>query len=694
VNKIFYPDSVVVIGVSEQPDNLAANIIGNMVEFGYTGDIHAVGLRSGELHGVPILTSVEKLPDGVDLAVILTPAATVPGLLDACGEKGIRRAVIETGGFSEFSEAGRDLEKQVCEVASRWDMRFVGPNCISVVNMENGLCLPFVPFERQAFKRGPVSVLAQSGGISITYLLLLSEVGLGVNKVVSMGNKANLDEVDYLAFLMNDPDTEVIILYLESIEEGRRLIELAATSPKPIIMHKTNLSKASAKVAFSHTGALTNDDQIVSAALRQAGIARAASFDDAVTLAQGFALPLVRGRNLIVISRTGGHGVVAADAAEANGFHLMPISEDILADVRSMFRANVITLTNPLDVGGIFDFELYGSIVEKCLRVLDPDAVLIVHTYSAGPEAESSHRLAHHLGELARTLYRPVAFCPFAPRAEIEMLQREMGYPIFTEIETAVRALAASHQRSAHPARLFPLPSAPARRPHEVERLLARDGVLTTDIALGLCAAFGIPSAEWAVVDDVNGALVAAGGTGYPVVLKALSPDVTHKSDVGGVVLNIEGPEALQEEFAALMARVEARAPAAQLAGVLVQRMLPGGREVILGGKRDPSFGPVVMFGSGGVYAEVFEDIALRLAPLTRESASEMIAEVRGSQLLRGVRGERPVDVEAVVEVMLALSRLLVECPEVAEIDVNPLLVFEEGVAAVDARVVVRGQKT
>jgi acyl-CoA synthetase (NDP forming) len=694
VDRIFYPDSLVVIGASDKPDNLAANIIANLQRFGYSGNVHAVGLHGGKVHGVPILTSVEALPDGIDLAVILTPAATVPDLLDACGKKGIRRAVIESGGFSEFSDEGHALEEQVCEVASRWSIRFVGPNCISVVNMENGLCLPFVSFGKGTFKRGPVSVLAQSGGISITYLLMLSEAGLGINKVVSMGNKANLDEVDFLSYLLRDPGTEVIILYLESIEEGRRLIELAATSPKPIIVHKTNIAQASAEIAFSHTGALANDDQIVSTALRQAGIARALSFDDAVTLAQGFALPPVRGRNLIVISRTGGHAVVAADAAEVNGFRLMPISEDVLEDVRSLFRADVIALTNPLDLGPIFDFGLYGPIVGKCLCVLDPDAVLVVHTYSPGPEAESSHELARQLGELARTMYRPVAFCPFAPRSEIELLQREMGYPIFTQLEAAMRALAASRERSFHPARLFPLPPPSTRRPHEVEKLLTRDGVLTTDTALGLCAAYDIPVAEWAVVDSVEGALIAASSMEYPVVLKVLSPDVTHKSDMGGVALNVDGPEKLREEFAALMEQLETQAPGARLGGVLVQRMFPGGREVILGGKRDPSFGPIVMFGSGGVHAEVFEDIVFRLAPLTRDVASEMISGVRGFRLLRGVRGDRPADVEAVVEVLLALSRLMVECPEVAEIDVNPVLVFEGGAMAVDARAVIRLPKS
>ncbi|MDY7077984.1 MAG: CoA-binding protein, partial [Chloroflexota bacterium] len=523
MDKIFYPSSVAVIGVSEQPDNLAANIVANMLEFGYGGDIYAVGLQSGEIHSVPILTSVELLPDGIDLAVILTPAATIPGLLDTCGRKGIHRAVIESGGFSEFSEAGRGLEEQVCAVARRWNIRFVGPNCISVVNMENGLCLPFATLDRQAVKFGPVSVLAQSGGVSITYIHLLSEVGLGVNKVVSIGNKTDLDEVDFLTYLLDDPSTEIICLYLESIEEGRRMMELVASSPKPVIVQKANTGQTSASIAFSHTAALANDGRIVNAAMQQTGITHAKSFQDAVSLAQGVALPPVRGNNLVVISRSGGHAVVAADLAEAYGFHLLPIPKDFLGKVQSLFRADVIAPTNPIDVGVIFDFDLYGEIAEECLHTLNPDALLLVHTYSSGPEAEMSHRLARRVEQLIRQTGKPIVFCPFAQESEMRTLERKVELPaFFATIEGAVRALAASRDRYSHSTRLLPLPSVPAQRPREIEVLLARDGVLTTDAALGLCASFGIPTDEWAVVDSVEGALVSAGAIGYPVTLKLL----------------------------------------------------------------------------------------------------------------------------------------------------------------------------
>ena len=705
MDKIFYPDSVVVIGVSERPDNLAANIVRNLLNqdgsLGYEGDVYAVGLRGGEVPGtglarpgwarVPIHTSIDELPDGIDLAVLLTPAATVPDLLDACGRKDIRRAVIESGGFSEFSEAGRALEERIIDVARRWDIRFVGPNCISVINMENGLRLPFVSLDWRVAKQGPVSVLAQSGGVSVTYLILLSEVGLGVNKVVSMGNKADLDEVDYLSYLLEDPGTEIVCLYLESIEKGRRLLELAASvnpsTSKPIIVHKANTGQASAEIAFSHTAALASDDRIVDAALRQANLTRATGFDDAVALAQGFALPPVLGDDLLIVSRSGGHAVVAADAAESHNFRLLSIPDDFLDDVRRLFRADVIAPTNPLDLGTIFDFELYGHIVEKGLRELGPDALLLVHTYSTGAEGEMSQRLVRRLAALSRELGKPVAFCAFAQRDEVEVLKRATHLPIFTEIEAAMRALSASRDRHTRSARLLPLPAARAKRSHYVEEVLESNGPLSYEGALMMCEVYGIPIPDLGFTFDVEGAVVKADILGYPVALKALSRDIAHKSDVGAVVLDIDDEDEMRSAFAALMARLEERAPGARIDNVMVQKMFHGGRELILGGKRDPSFGPVVMFGLGGVYVELFEDVVFRLAPLTREDAEEMITEVRGSRILHG---EPPADLDAVVDALLALSRLMVECPEVAEIDINPLLAFEEGAVAVDARVVVR----
>ncbi len=690
MDKIFYPEHIAVIGVSERPDNLAASIIRNTLDFGYRGAIHAVGRRKGQVHDLPILPSIEALPDDVDLAVILTPAETTPDLLDACGRKGIRHAVIESGGFAEFSETGRALEAQLVQVARRWGIRFVGPNCISVVNMENGLCLPFARLDASAVKRGGISVLAQSGGVSVTYMMLLSEAGLGVNKVVSMGNKTDLDELDYLSYLLEDDGTQVICLYLESIEQGRRLIELAASSPKPIIIHKANVTEESGQIAFSHTAALANDDRIVDAALRQAGIARAADFNDAVALAQGFSLPSVQGRDLVIASRSGGHAVVAADAAAMSGFRLAPLPDEVLDSVRGLLRADVIDLTNPLDLGTIFDFALYGQIAETCLRVIDPDALLLIHTFSTGPEGDMSRRLLDQVKTVSREREKPVAFCAFSHRTEVERVKQAADYPVFTEIEAAVRALAASHDHHTRQAQLRPLPntSSQPQRPPEVDGILSYDGPLTSDAALGIMGAFGIPTAEWAVVERIDGALVAASAIGFPVALKLLSPDVAHKSDLGGVILDVDGPAALRKAFNALT--TAAQAAGARMHGVLVQKMVSGGQEVIIGGKQDASFGPVVMFGLGGIYVEAFDDVTFRLAPLTREAARSMVMEVRGNALLHGARGEDPLDVDALVQALLSFSRLMVHCPEAVEIDINPLIVCKEGVTAVDARITTR----
>jgi acetyltransferase len=439
---------------------------------------------------------------------------------------------------------------------------------------------------------------------------------------------------------------------------------------------------------------LANDDAIVDAALRQAGVARAASFAEAVALAQGFTLPPVGGDDLLIISRSGGHAVVAADAAEAHSFRLTPIPEELANKVRRMFRADVIAPTNPLDLGVIFDFNLYAQIVEESLRALDPSALLLVHTYSSDSEATMSLRLARRLEELSCELKKPLALCAFAQQKEVDALKRETGLPVFTEIEMAVRALASSRDRHARPARLLPLPSAPAERPGKVDALLAEEGVLTTDSTLDLCAAFGIPVEEWAVVTDQESALFAAATFGYPVALKGLSPRVSHKSEAGLVALDVANAEELQMAFARILAALEEDSHHASSPGVMVQRMASEEREVIIGGKRDPSFGPVLMFGLGGIYVEVLEDVVFRLAPLSREEAWQMVDEVRGSHLLHGVRGEPSADLAAVVDALLSMSNLLIACPEILEIDVNPLVVFEEGAAAIDARAIIKGQRT
>ena len=683
MQRIFYPNSIVVIGVSERQENLARTIIANLCTFGYKGRLFAVGRKEGSVHGIPIATSLDQVPDGLDLAVILTPAATVPDFMEACGRKGIRRIVIESGGFSEFSQEGLRLEQRLLEIAREWDIRFVGPNCISVINLETGLCLPFGSMSTVTARLGPASVVSQSGGVSLTYVDRLCTAGVGVNKAVSIGNKTDLDETDYLAYLLQDPGTKIVCLYLESIGDGRRLMDLACSSAKPIIVHKVNRGQASRRVALSHTAALADDDRIVSAAFRQVGIFRPEDFRESVAIAQGLTLPPVRGNRLVVISRSGGHAVIAADAAERYGFQLAALPDEFIERVRALFPADVIALTNPIDLGVIFDFELYARIVEECLHMLSPDAVLLINTYTLD-EAEGAHRLARRVEEIVRESGRPIAFCVYSQGDEGQVVQQHTSLPIFAEIDDALRGLAASRDWNCWQARrVGATGDAVHASREEAQRVLTRPGVLTVEQALALCKAYGIPVTPLKVANDPEEAIQAADQLGYPVALKALATQLVHKSDMGGVTLGLVDAAAVRRESAAMLTRI------AHPARLMVQRMVGDGLEVILGGKRDRSFGPVVMFGLGGTYVEVFNDVSFRVAPLSRTDAEEMIGEVRGKRLLDGVRGKPPMDQESLIKALLSLSCMLVDNPSITEVDINPLLVLEHGAAAVDARAVV-----
>ncbi|HEY44809.1 MAG TPA: hypothetical protein G4O11_12585 [Anaerolineae bacterium] len=689
MKRIFYPESIVVIGVSERPDNLARYIVSNLLTFKYQGALYAVGLRTGEVYGVPIVDTLDKVPNDLDLAVILTPAHTVPDLMDFCGRKGILRVVVESAGFSEFSEEGRRLEEQLIEVARKWNIRFVGPNCISIVNLETGVCLPFGPISPDTVQSGPASVIAQSGGVSLTYLGALSKAGIGVNKVVSIGNKTDLDETDYLAYLLDDDDTGMICLYLESISDGRLLMDLARSSSKPIIIHKANRGKASQKVAFSHTAALADDDRIVGAAFKQTGILRAEGFHDMVAIAQGLSLPPVQGNELLIISRSGGHAVSAADTAERYGFQLPPLPDSFDKAVRTLFSADVIAPTNPLDLGVIYDFQVYAQIVEQSLQALSPDAVLLINTYSQH-EADDARLLARRVGDIVRELGHPIAVCNYTDVDDSRTIQKEIGLPIFDDINGALRGLASSREwtvwqkNSARRA-----PSLMQTSQHTVSINKTEDGVLNADQALNLCAAYGITTARWEIARNPEEAMKSAERIGYPVALKILSSKMIHKTDYGALALGLCDPNEVVTKAQELLGQMKETTIESPSFAFMVQQMVSDGIEVILGGKRDPHFGPVVMFGLGGIHVEIYDDVTFRVAPFDEFDARAMIKEVRGARLLEGFRGKAPVDQESLIQALLSLSQLMVENPNVTEMDINPLIVTSKGAVAVDARGVI-----
>ncbi|MDI7258546.1 MAG: acetate--CoA ligase family protein [Thermodesulfobacteriota bacterium] len=688
MHQLFYPKSVVVIGVSDRPDNLARNIVENLFEFQFNGEIHLVGRKEGILFGRRILTSMDELPDGIDVAVILTPAQTIPNLIESCGQKKISWAVIETGGFREYSEEGATLEKEVFQIARRWGIRIVGPNGIGITNIDNGFVVPFVKLRRGPVSKGKLSILAQSGGVLLTYANLFISANVGLSKMVSMGNKMDLNEIDYLKYLIEDPQTEIIGIYLESLEQGRELMEIARSTHKPIIVHKANTGEGSRHIAKLHTAALANDDKVVEAALRQADIIRTKDFRSFVNAVKILSLPPIKGKNLVIISRSGGIGVVAADSAERHGFRLLPPDRNLQERFHSFFRAKVIQPTNPLDLGDLFNFDLYTNILEQVLKFPVVDGILFMHGATA-EEKEPSRRFIQAVKDLSLRYQKPVALQYNTDEEELAYIKRALDYPIFTEPEDALTALAISREHYRKVNILKEKPPAFSVDRDRVKSLFkkARDEKrdLLLPEALEVLQAYGIPVADFQVVQQKEEMKKSIEKLGTPVALKIISREISHKSDVGGVVLHVDHLKKAEEAYDQMKRMVQGN-----FSGVLVQKMVSGGKEVILGGKQDPSFGPVVLFGLGGIYVEVLKETSLRVAPINRFEAEEMISELKGTSILKGIRGERPSDRDALIENLLRLSQLMLDFPEIEGIDINPVMVMEKGTLAVDARILLK----
>jgi acyl-CoA synthetase (NDP forming) len=695
MREIFYPTSVAVIGVSAKPDNLGRNIVGNLVEYGFKGVVYAVGPSGGTIETRRIYHSVEDIPDMVDMAVIMTPAPTVPGILEACGRKGVRQVVIQTAGFREYDEGGQAIEKEIDRVAAQYGIRFVGPNCIGVINMENGLCVPF-PRLHKFIKPGDVSVISQSGGVGMSVLNLMANEGLGLNKFVSVGNMQNLDAEDMLEYMISDPGTRVIFMYLESMRNGRRLMELARQSEKPILIFKSNIGQLGQKIAMSHTASLTSDDRVVDAAFYQAGVLRvrdATSLGNSLKILE---LPPMRGSRLAVISRSGGHAVIAADACELSGFQLAHFSESFLREIEKHFRASVIKLTNPLDLGDLFDLNLYAQIVEQTLQLEDVDGIVFLHTAISETENLATRMLLERIMELVKKYDKPVAFYVSTSAQEVVNLKATYAFPIFTQVVETVRALEMSY--AAHSGRgkthagedvpRFPVNRAKVRSLIGSAQAVGRDLLLSE--ALEVLEHYGIPTVRSVMAATVEAAVAAAEQMGYPVAVKIVAEQISHKSDVGGVQLNLRNGPAVTAACEDMLARIHKAYPQAKIDGVLVQPMITGGRELILGGRQDPQFGPVVLVGLGGIFVEIFEEVMVRVAPISLSVAREMIDGLRGAAILKGARGHQPADTEALAQALLRLSQLLVNFPEIQEVDINPLRVFPEGegCAALDARII------
>lgn len=681
MKQFFYPDSIAILGISPREGNMAQNILGNLESIGYEGEIYLVSPRGGEYHGLPIYTGVAELPAVPDLAVILTPSATVPGLVADCGVKGIKHLVVESAGFSELGEKGAEREKEIAATLDEYGMRMIGPNCIGVISTDSKVSVGF-PLLGSQPSPGGLSIISQSGGVGLTYMAGAVEAKVGLAKFISIGNKLNVKEADLLAYLIKDPQTKFILMYLESIVEGRAICDLIRTTSKPVVIHKSNIADLSNGIASSHTLALANDDAIVDAALKQVGAIRATNVFDCLQIIKGLALPKPKGRRLMIISRSGGHAVTAADAAYRNQMELPQPPAEYLASIQKVTRASVINLQNPLDLGDLFEFDLYVEILRGALALDNVDAVVMTHGYRE-PEAESSRKLVAKVSEMSRETGKPVGMCLLTDSEEIEYAKTLTDQPLFPYADQAIMAL--SQTERAGGIRQGTLNACGINFDYtRCERVLSAagpDGWLELPEAMHLLMAAGIKVAAFATVLSPDEAAQASETMGWPVVLKAVGGgELLHKTEAGGVVMNLNDPKTVRVQAEKMFTSLGCQR-------LLVMSQISGGQEVIVGVKKDQAFGPVLLFGLGGITAEVLKDVSLRLAPVDDREAGQMLDELKGAALLKGFRGQAPVRRPELLEVIMRVGMLASRLGHIQELDLNPLLVGPGGALAVDCRV-------
>lgn len=443
MEKFFNPRSIVVFGASDSPGNLGNGVLLNLAKFNWNGKRWGIGRKRCEIHNTQVLTSLDEVPEVPELAIVLTPAPTVPDVVEACGKRGIKRIIIESGGFAEWSAETIDLENRLRDSIARFEMRIMGPNCIGTINFPIGLVTSFGSREDFA-EVGDVSVIAQSGGVFAWFGSLASDEGRGFNKGASIGNKLNVDEVDLLNYFADDPTTHTILMYLEDIRDGKRFFKAARACKKPIVVFKANRFPETGKIAASHTAALAANDQIVDAALRQAGVLRPQTVPELCCAIKGFALPPMRGNNLAIIGRSGGHAVIAADRAAYHKFNMIEFHDQTMRRIEKIIPTTRILRQNPLDIGDVFSLEVYAPLLDALLEASEFDGIVFIHTFPAKNEYESSRKLLKELVKICRQSEKPVALCYVAKNDQIVELKSEARYPLFSQPEDAIDALAAT----------------------------------------------------------------------------------------------------------------------------------------------------------------------------------------------------------------------------------------------------------
>jgi acyl-CoA synthetase (NDP forming) len=700
MEKLFYPQSLAVVGLSSKPSNIPRLVLENLIRWGYKGRIFGINSRSDDrdINGICMYKSVSDLPVVPDLVYSLVPAKLIPELVDECGEFGVRWMAIPSAGFNELSEVGRSLADLLLEKAKKHGIRFVGPNALTVANTANGLCLPFVP--SYSPPRGGLSIITQSGGMGLMSWNFMTDQNVGMAKFASIGNKLDLDEVDFLEYFGRDPETKIIGMFLESVERGDKLLEIADKIDKPIIVLKANTTKSGRKAAMSHTAALSNDDDIINAAFDRVGIIRIFHYNELVTVAKSFELPPMRGNRLMMMSPAGGITVMMADLCEKVGFRFADPGGDFYDKLQGFSNAGVINFSNPLDMGDIYEPKLYAKIFFEVMHNENVDGAVFVTQWPHMPRGEDVFYKMFHTDiskETTGTMLssgKPLAVCVFGLSTTISTIKKNLNFPIFDGVEDMMSSLkkqADYHAKKGRKKEQYRLPEGIDLQ--ACERWIKNHAGDVGEEVLELLSCVGVASSPVQTAATAADAAASAREIGYPVVLKVISPDALHKSDAGGVIVGLGDEKAVKKSFNTIEKNLQAYKNGARFDGVRVAKMASDGFDMFIGGKRDPSFGPVVFFGYGGIYIEVFKDIQMLLCPETRETIAEKVQMLRSYKMLAGARGKGVADIDGYVDIIVRVSHLLARFPEIQELDINPVRVLSEGsgALALDARARISG---
>ena len=697
LDKIMKPKSIAVIGASTKPKTIGSEIMQRLRDYKFNGNIYPVNPKGGIIEGFQAYTSIKEIPGEVDLAVIVVNAKFVLDTIDQCNEKGIKGICIITAGFKETGEAGAELEKELLNKIQSYGMRCVGPNCLGVLNTNSSVSMD-ATFAESLPVRGGIGFVSQSGALGGGILNILKDLNLGFAQFVSIGNQADINAETMLEYWENDDDVKQILLYMESIQNPSNFRKLASriTKKKPILALKAGRSAAGASAASSHTGSLAGADKAAAALLKQSGVIREFSLKNLFANAKAFSnCPIPKGNRVAIITNSGGPGIMATDAICESGMQMAKISDETKEKLRSFLPA-AASVKNPVDMIASAPIEHYQQTLETVIKDENVDMIVVIYLPFLGLKdidvAEAVMKIK------AQNPEKPIVGV-FMTTSDffVKISNMEVNMPFYMYAEEAAEALLRlDEQRKWMEKPEGKIPCFDVNY-EKVKNIIAKSVAenrdqLTTLESIDVLQAYGIRACKYGLATNIDEVVTLGNSIGYPVVMKMTSKTTSHKTDVGGVVVNIRSEEQLRNEYSALLGRLDEKGLLDGLEGVIIQEMVKGNREMVCGIATDPQYGPMMMFGLGGVFVEALKDVTFRIAPLTDIDAKEMVQSVKAYKLLQGARGTTPAQINQIEETLLRLSQLVNDFKFIDELDINPLLILEktgEGIA-VDGRIKVR----